>query len=164
MCLLSSVVRLFILSYLLLKIKNNFSPNSHVHTFNTRHNNNLFVPAANLTLYQKGVYYSGIKIFNRLPTTIKARVINHFKNTKRKLYRTNAAIWYNKTCKLKWLYGLNPSDVHILFLTVWIVPMAVDTVKIVLSDDGRVCRPKHVEWTCREIKLHCTLWHLLVIP
>jgi hypothetical protein len=47
----------------------------------------------------------------------QARAIYHFKNTKRKLYRTNAAIWYNKTCKLKG-YGLNPSDVHILFLTV----------------------------------------------
>ena len=42
-----------------------------MHTINTRHNNNLHVPAANLTLYQKGVYYSGIKIFNHLPTTIK---------------------------------------------------------------------------------------------
>ena len=42
-----------------------------MHTINTRHNNNLHVPAANLTLYQKGVYYSGIKIFNHLPKTIK---------------------------------------------------------------------------------------------
>jgi hypothetical protein len=42
-----------------------------MHTINTRHKNNLHVPAANLTLYQKGVYYSGIKIFNHLTTTIK---------------------------------------------------------------------------------------------
>ena len=44
--------------------------------------------------------------------------------------------------------------------TIWdrllIVPMAVDTVKIVLLMMG-VCRPKHLEWTCREIKIHCTL-------
>jgi hypothetical protein len=55
------------------KNKDQFSTNSHIHTINTRHNNNLYVyvPAANLTLYQKGVYYSGIKIFNHLPTTIK---------------------------------------------------------------------------------------------
>jgi hypothetical protein len=53
------------------KNKDQFSPNSHVHTINTRHSNNLYVPVANLTLYQKGVYYSGIKIFNHLPTTIK---------------------------------------------------------------------------------------------
>ena len=55
------------------KNKDQFSPNSHMHTINTRHNNNLwvYVPAANLTLYRKGVYYSGIKIFNHLPTTTK---------------------------------------------------------------------------------------------
>jgi hypothetical protein len=53
------------------KNKDQFSPKSHIHMINTRHNNNLYAPAANLTLYQKGVYYSGIKIFNHLPTTIK---------------------------------------------------------------------------------------------
>jgi len=53
------------------KNKDQFSPNSHIHTINTRRINNLYVPAANLTLYQKDVYYSGIKIFNHLPTTIK---------------------------------------------------------------------------------------------
>ena len=42
-----------------------------MHTINTRLNNNLHVPPANLTVYQRGVYYSGIKIFNHLPTTIK---------------------------------------------------------------------------------------------
>ena len=33
----------------------------------------------------------------------QAKEIYHYKNTKRKLYRTNAAIWYNKTCRLKQL-------------------------------------------------------------
>jgi hypothetical protein len=42
-----------------------------IHAINTRHKNNLYVPPANLTLYQKGVYYSGMKIFDHLPTTIK---------------------------------------------------------------------------------------------
>jgi hypothetical protein len=31
----------------------------------------VYVPTANLTIYQKGVYYSGIKIYNHLPTAIK---------------------------------------------------------------------------------------------
>jgi len=53
------------------KNKDQFSLNSHIHAINTRHKNNLYVSAANLTLYQKGVYYSGIKIFNHLPITIK---------------------------------------------------------------------------------------------
>ena len=55
----------------IIKNKNQFPLNLHMHTINTRHNNNLHVPLANLTVYQRGVYYSGIKIFNHLPTTIK---------------------------------------------------------------------------------------------
>ena len=31
----------------------------------------LYIPTANLTIYQKGVYYQGIKIYNHLPKTIK---------------------------------------------------------------------------------------------
>ena len=45
--------------------------NSHMHTINTRYNNNLHVPPAKLAVYQRGVYYSWIKIFNHLPSTIK---------------------------------------------------------------------------------------------
>jgi hypothetical protein len=33
--------------------------------------NNLHLPQANLTIYKKGAYYSGIKIFNNLPLEIK---------------------------------------------------------------------------------------------
>jgi len=29
----------------------------------------------------------------------------------------------------------------------WFVPVAVDTVEHCTPDDGRVWRPKHVEWT-----------------
>jgi len=36
--------------------------------------------------------------------------IYNYKNTKRKLYRTNAAIWYNKTCRHK---HLKPTYVNI---------------------------------------------------
>jgi hypothetical protein len=31
----------------------------------------LYLPQANLTIYQRGAYYSGIKIFNKLPLEIK---------------------------------------------------------------------------------------------
>ena len=37
----------------------------------TRHSSNLHLPLANLDVYQKGVYYSGIKICNSLPFNIK---------------------------------------------------------------------------------------------
>jgi hypothetical protein len=43
------------------KNKDQFSPNSHIHAINTRHNNYLYVLVANLTLHQKGVYNSEIK-------------------------------------------------------------------------------------------------------
>jgi hypothetical protein len=31
----------------------------------------LYLPTANLTIYQKGVYFSGFNIYNHLPTVIK---------------------------------------------------------------------------------------------
>jgi len=37
------------------------------HNIDTRQINTLYLPKANLTNYQKGTYYSGIKIFNNLP-------------------------------------------------------------------------------------------------
>ena len=44
-----------------------------------------------------------------------------------------------------------------------IVPVAVDTVELRTPEDGRVCRPKHVEWTKQRNKIHCIQLHLLVI-
>jgi hypothetical protein len=38
---------------------------------NTRHNNNLHYPTCNLTVFQKGTHYFGIKIFNNIPSSIK---------------------------------------------------------------------------------------------
>jgi len=43
----------------------------------------------------------------------QANDIYHYKNIKRKLYRTNAAIWYNKTCRQKPV----PEDVVTVFST-----------------------------------------------
>jgi len=45
--------------------------NSEIHSINTRQNSNLYQPPPNLTMYQKGTYYFGIKIFNNLPSDIK---------------------------------------------------------------------------------------------
>jgi len=41
------------------------------HNLDTRQRNNLYFPQANLTIYQKGAYYLGIKIFSYLPLEIK---------------------------------------------------------------------------------------------
>jgi hypothetical protein len=61
------------LSLLLFVVKNvdEFTSNSDVHTINAQHRLDLHPPSIKLTKYQKGVYYSGIKIFNYLPQNIK---------------------------------------------------------------------------------------------
>jgi hypothetical protein len=51
--------------------KNFFSTNNENHNLDIRQRNNLHLPQANLTIYQKGTYYLGIKIFNNLLLVIK---------------------------------------------------------------------------------------------
>jgi hypothetical protein len=63
----------YIFSPLLFMAKNReqFKSNSEIHGISTRHNNNFHYRTCNLTIFQKGTYYSGIKVFNNLPPTIK---------------------------------------------------------------------------------------------
>ena len=63
----------FIISVLMFVVQNkNFlSTNKEKHNLDTRQRNNLYLSQTNLTIYQKGAYYSGIKIFNNLPLEIK---------------------------------------------------------------------------------------------
>ena len=51
--------------------KNKFKTNSDVHHINTRKKSNFYQPSSNLALYQKGVYSTGIKVLNHLPSSIK---------------------------------------------------------------------------------------------
>ena len=44
-----------------------FSTSTENHNIDTSQRNNLYLPQANLTIYQKGAYYLGIKIFDNLP-------------------------------------------------------------------------------------------------
>ena len=76
----------YILSLLVFVAKNRnpFLSNSENHNLNTRYNYNLHLPTTNLTLVQKGVLYSGSKIFNNLPPHIKS-LSDDFKHFKRKL-------------------------------------------------------------------------------
>ena len=48
-----------------------FVINANVHKFSTRSHNDLHLPIANLSVFQKGVHFSGVKIFNNLPTDLK---------------------------------------------------------------------------------------------
>ena len=76
----------YILSLLVFVAKNRnlFLSNSEIHNLNTRYNYNSHLPTTNLTLVQKGVLYSGSKIFNNLPPHIKS-LSDDFKHFKRKL-------------------------------------------------------------------------------
>jgi len=55
----------YILSLLMSVVqnKNFFSTNNENRNLDSKQRNNLYLPQANLTIYQKEAYYSGIKIF-----------------------------------------------------------------------------------------------------
>ena len=71
----------YILSLMLFVVKNKhlFMLNSENHTKSARQLNNLYHPITSLTVYQRGVHYMGIRIFNNLPPFIK----DTFNNTKK---------------------------------------------------------------------------------
>jgi hypothetical protein len=64
----------YIFSVLLFVVKNNdlYSTNQEIQNINTRSNINLHLPVCNLTLFQNGAYFSGIKLYNHLPPRIKS--------------------------------------------------------------------------------------------
>jgi hypothetical protein len=48
-----------------------FVINCDKYTTVTRNNSNLYFPLSNLTIFQKGPQYTGIKVYNNLPDNIK---------------------------------------------------------------------------------------------
>jgi hypothetical protein len=67
-----------------------YTPNSEIHKYRTRYNNDLHLPIANLTRYMEGPYFSAIKIYYHLLEYIKSLSLDQkrFKNTlKRFLYQ-----------------------------------------------------------------------------
>ena len=62
----------YILSLMLFIIDNpnNCQTGLAIHGFHTRSKTQLFIPIANLTSVQKGITYSGIKIYKSLPSKI----------------------------------------------------------------------------------------------
>jgi hypothetical protein len=75
----------YIFSLLVFVNKNRdlFQSNYEIHYLNTRFDYNLRLPSTNLTLVQKGVLYSGRKIYNQLPSNIKVLLndAKRFKST-----------------------------------------------------------------------------------
>jgi hypothetical protein len=65
---------------------NNFQTGLEIHGLHTRSKNQLFIPITNLINVQKGITYSGIKIYSSLPSnTLNFRYDK--KQFKNELYR-----------------------------------------------------------------------------
>jgi hypothetical protein len=62
---------IFSISMFVVKNKDTFILNSDIHSIHTRQGLALHHPTCKLTKVQKGVYYSGITIFNNLPQNFK---------------------------------------------------------------------------------------------
>jgi hypothetical protein len=81
-----------------------FQTNNSVHMINTRSNDLLHIPITHLSSYQRGVYYSGVKLFNTLPTNISVlkNDKNQFRIVLRSCLLTNSFFlinwWIYRTC------------------------------------------------------------------
>jgi len=86
---------IFSISISVIKNKHLFYTNNQIHIIHTRFKTNLHPPTANLTKFQKAVYYSAIKISNNLPHNIKglANDILPFQNALKRFLLTNS--FYN---------------------------------------------------------------------
>jgi hypothetical protein len=62
---------IYSLPMFVVKNRNLFKLNSNIHGFRTRYDNDFHLPSAKLKLFQKVVFYSGIKMYNHPPKTIK---------------------------------------------------------------------------------------------
>jgi hypothetical protein len=60
----------------MIRNKNQFLVSSEIYHIDTRQYANFHKPFVNLTKYQKGVYYLGVKVFNMLPSYIKIEYDN----------------------------------------------------------------------------------------
>jgi hypothetical protein len=84
----------YIFSLLMCVVNNKhlFTKILEVHDHDTRSVNNFHSPITNLTKYQKGAYYTGIKIFIYLSTHIKnvAHEIQVFKKTLKRFLLDNS--------------------------------------------------------------------------
>ena len=57
---------IFSIPLFVIKNKDQFLFTSQVHKINTWQTSNLYLPSTNLAVFQKGVYYTGIKIYQQL--------------------------------------------------------------------------------------------------
>jgi hypothetical protein len=86
--------RELILSLMLVVMDNqsNCDSGSEIHGLNTRSKSQLCLPISNLSVFQKGTNFSGIKLFNSLPSTVQSLRNDsaRFKNKLRTYLVTNS--------------------------------------------------------------------------
>jgi hypothetical protein len=86
-----SIYRIYVFSYDVLSKKQwTICNKCNIHNFPTRSHNDLHLPIANQSVFQKGVYYSRVKFFNNLPGDLKQTFydICKFKKTLKKSFLT----------------------------------------------------------------------------
>jgi hypothetical protein len=64
-------IYIYVLALFVVNNKNQYTGTSEIHDNNTRSRSNLHLPLPNLSIYQRGTYYNGIKVFSNLPPDIK---------------------------------------------------------------------------------------------
>ena len=108
----------YILSLLLLVIrnKNEFLVNSGMYHTDTRQHANFHHPSVKVTKYQKGVYCLVVKVFNMLPSYIKAKFDNpkKFKVVLQKFLCENSFYSLDKYCELQKVKYL-----HMIWIGIW---------------------------------------------
>jgi hypothetical protein len=96
----------YILSLIIFIIKNKsqFTVNSDIHNISTRQHTNLHQPTSNLTGYRKGIYYSGIRVYNNLPLHIKQLSDDpkNFELQLKKFCTSTPSIHWRSISNIKW--------------------------------------------------------------
>jgi hypothetical protein len=101
-----SVSSHYIFSLLMFVVKNRelFKLNSAIHHIETRYNNDFHLPSTQLNLFQKGLFYSGIKMYNHLPLSIKylSHDIKQFKQALKGFIQSNSFYSLEDYFNFKW--------------------------------------------------------------
>jgi len=99
-----------------------FLSNSEIHELDTRYNQNLHLRSTNLALVQKGVLYSGSKIYNYLPLSIKAHSNNakRFKATLKRYLVEHVFYSIDEYYQFQWLWFFYTFYVFYLFCLLYL--------------------------------------------
>jgi hypothetical protein len=68
-----------------------FQANTDFHSVGTRYKNDLHLPSVKLKVFQRGIYYSGIRAYNHLPKNIKGMSydVKRFERAQKNFFQTH---------------------------------------------------------------------------